>query len=356
MSTTEEDLGSTINLEQQLQEARQAHGRTLRKLEKAQASKEELVQAVFDAARDALEALDIPKVPKPPTADKRKKDTEIAVPLISDLQLAKVTHWDGVVQYDTDICEQRMETYANKIIELTEIQRSDHPIKKATCVFLGDIVEGEDIFPGQHWLIDAGLYRQITVDGPRICVNFLRKLLTTFDEVEVFWVDGNHGRIGRRGVMDPETNGDRMLGEIVRMALENEPRITFNWRTHKRSTEKNWYQIVKVGNWQALAIHGDQIRGHSGFPWYGLGKKVNGWASGSIKESFTDVLMGHWHQIASIPLNTRTVFVNGSTESYNTFAQENLAAMSDPAQWLLFVHPDKGRVTAEYKVWLDDGQ
>jgi hypothetical protein len=60
--------------------------------------------------------------------------------------------------------------------------------------------------------------------------------------------------------------------------------------------------------------------------------------------------MGHWHQLARIPLNSKSVWVNGSTESTNTYASENLAAQSEPSQWLLFVDPRAGRVTASYGV------
>ena len=48
--------------------------------------------------------------------------------------------------------------YADKIIEIARIQRNSHPVKKI-CVFsLGEIVEGELIFPGQEHLIDSSLY------------------------------------------------------------------------------------------------------------------------------------------------------------------------------------------------------
>jgi hypothetical protein len=46
--------------------------------------------------------------------------------------------------------------------------------------------------------------------------------------------------------------------------------------------------------------------------------------------------------------------VNGSTESDNTYAQEQLASSGRPSQWLYFVEPTRGRVTAEYCVYLDD--
>jgi hypothetical protein len=91
-----------------------------------------------------------------------------------------------------------------------------------------------------------------------------------------------------------------------------------------------------------------------GFPWYGVGKKVHSWASGAIPETFNDLMMGHYHQLALVPMNKRSVWANGSTESTNTFAAETLAAQSDPSQWLLFVNPDAGKVTASYAVRLLD--
>jgi hypothetical protein len=330
--------------EEQLEHLRNANARLARQLQEAKASKAELVAAVYRAANDAAQGLAIPPVPKP-KADRRKRREEVAVPLVSDLQLAKLTP-----DYDSDVCEERMERYARKVVALTDIQRADHPVRHAVVPVLGDVIEGEFIFPGQQWRIDASLFRQITVDGPRIIINFLRSMLAAFDTVEVVWVDGNHGRLGRKGDFHPESNGDRMLGQIVKDRLAGEPRLSWNFPSP--AGERNWYAVTNIGAWSALCIHGDQIRGQYGFPFYGLAKKVNAWAAGAIREPFKDVLMGHWHQISSIPLNQRDVYVNGSTESYNTFAQEQLAAMSDPAQWLLFVDPDKGRVTAEYKVRL----
>jgi hypothetical protein len=332
----------------QLEDLRAAHGRTLRDLEKARVRKEELVDAVYRAAKDAAAALTIKDV-KPPVADARKKAEEVVVPFVSDLQLAKLTP-----DYNSKVCEERMEAYAQKICDLADIQRSDHPVRKAHVLLLGDIIEGALIFPGQSFLVDAGLYRQVTVDGPRILVNFFRKLLSHFESVEVTAVIGNHGRIGGRSSrdMDKEDNADRMLYRIVQTMFETmgEKRIKFNIPDGAR--ESNWYSVAEVGKWRCLCLHGDQMRGHSGLPWYGFQKKINSWASGALPEDFNAVAMGHWHQIASIPLNKRTVFVNGSTESYNTYAQEQLAAQSDPAQWTLFVSPTKGQVTAQYQVWL----
>lgn len=329
------------------EELRESLSRVTHQLATIKLNREELIEAVYRAARDAASGLTIPPVAPPVIKSRRRRLPEVAVPLVSDLQLAKVTP-----DYNTAVCEERMERYADKIIELTETQRSDHPVDECVILALGDIIEGELIFPGQSFLVDASLYRQVAVDGPRIMTNFIRRMLSNFKKVTVYWVIGNHGRIGGREArnMDPESNADRMLGRIVMNLFEmmGEKRLTFVLPDGSR--ERNWFTVARVGNWSALCFHGDQIRGSMGFPWYGLGKKVNSWAAGAIREPFKDVAMGHYHQISAIPLNNRTVWANGSTESYNTYAQENMASMSDPAQWLLFVHPEKGRVTAAYQV------
>lgn len=217
---------------------------------------------------------------------------------------------------------------------------------------LGDMIEGVDIFPGQQWLIDSTLYRQIFETTPTILVDFLRYLLMHFDQVKVWAVQGNHGRIGRKGVFGPEDNADRMLYRLVKLMMQHEPRLEFNMSDPEG--ERAWYLVARIGKYRAMLIHGDQIRGANGYPWYGLGKKVHSWASGGIDETFDDICLGHYHQLGAMPLNKRVAWANGAVESTNTFAAETMAAQSDPKQWLLFVQPERGHVTAAYPVYLLD--
>ena len=70
-------------------------------------------------------------------------------------------------------------------------------------------------------------------------------------------------------------------------------------------------------------------------------------------EDFTHAVAGHYHTPTSLYINDVRVWVNGSTESYNSYAQEQLASMGRPSQFCLFVKPDKG-VTAEYLVNLEE--
>ena len=79
-------------------------------------------------------------------------------------------------------------------------------------------------------------------------------------------------------------------------------------------------------------------------------RPVSAWASGVI-EPFDYAVCGHWHATQSLSINNRILWVNGSTESVNTWLQEEIKAKCPPAQWMLALHPEHG-VTAEHRVWL----
>jgi hypothetical protein len=333
-----------------IQELKQDNLRLLRQLDKAKNKKADLIEAIYEAVSTNLRTWDKPNIPKP-IVSKKTKNEEVAVAVLSDIQLAKVTP-----DYDTKVAEKRVIEYAEKIVELTNLQRNAHPVRKCRVLAAGDIVEGELIFPGQTHLIDASLYHQVTVDGPRILTKFFDILLANFEQVEVTWVIGNHGSLGGRARKDyhPDSNADRMLGKIMDMIYEKEKRITFE--IPDSSGDNHWFGIADVGkNCRFFVWHGDNVRGHSGFPWYGFGKKLLGWkalASSNLMPDFDYAIAGHFHTPTTMYVNDIRLWVNGSTESYNTYALEQLASMGRPCQWLLFAKPGSG-VTAEYLVKLE---
>jgi hypothetical protein len=51
--------------------------------------------------------------------------------------------------------------------------------------------------------------------------------------------------------------------------------------------------------------------------------------------------------------NGGSVYMTGSTESHNEFAQEFVAATGSPSQRINFINPRKGFVTYESNIWLD---
>lgn len=340
------DIGGDVAAAEQIERLKRQCNTLARQLYDVKHRQADYIAAVDEAARDSIGRIEIAPVARRELnwGNLSPEGTpEHAIALLSDLQTGKITP-----DYNSQVARERVLRYAEKIVKITNVQRRDHPVDEITVCMLGDMIEGVDIFPGQQWLIDSTLYDQLFNTTPALLMDYLRVLLANFERVTVLAVDGNHGRIGRKGQFGPTDNADRMLYRIVAMLMRNEPRFELKMTDPKG--ERNWYQIGQWGNYTSLLIHGDQIRGHSGFPWYGLGKKVNGWGSGGIPETFSDVFMGHYHQLGRIPLNQRSVWCNGSTESTNTFAAETLAAQSSPSQWLLFCDPEAGRITGSYSV------
>lgn len=340
-------LEDTAAREAAEKDLRESNARLMRQLGQAKAKTEDLVDAVYRAARDAAESLVLPKVPV--LLDRKqggsRKQGETAIAPLADWQLAKVTQ-----DYNSSVCEERVERYGDKLLQLSDIQRADHPVRDLRVYLLGDLVEGELIFPGQSHLIDASLFAQVLVDGPRILGSFLRRMAGRFGSVHVVGVIGNHGSLGGRARRDyhPESNADAMMYETTRLVLNDQPNIT--WAPNFRKGERNWYAMDEIGDKRFFLFHGDQIKGgFAGFPWYGFGKKLQGWY---MKYGpFDYALSGHFHTPVRGFYNGIVHWGSGSTESQNEYAAEQLAASGRPSQWLLFAS-DKHGVTAEYEVLL----
>lgn len=315
--------------------------------------KADLIEATQDAVGAALRQLRFEPVALG-ARDSRKGEEEVAIVTLSDWQLAKVTP-----SYNTQVARQRVERLANRVARITNIQRADHPVRRLKVFILGDLVEGEMIFPGQAHRIDASLFQQVMIDGPSILGGFLREMLTIFEAVEVHAVIGNHGRIGKRGDFRPETNADAMLYEVTRQVLEASGQKRLQWTPNWIEGEEKWYELVTVNGKQWMLVHGNQFfggSGISGYPYPNANAKILKWANGGIPETregqpIHHVVAGHHHQSISIPIGRVKLWVSGSIESDNTYASQSFASMSDPSQWLLFVS-SKGNVGAQYQVRL----
>lgn len=311
-----------------------------RKLAKAKAKTADLIEAVYQAARDA--ALVLGKPPAAPRVKKdRRKGGEVALIHLTDLQYGK--HTDS---YSMKVCERRVMQFADKIETITEIQRADHPVDSFHLMLGGDMVEGRgNIFPGQVHEVESYLYEQL-FGCARLTEAFIRRLLEVFPSGDVWEESGNHGRLGKKGEDAPGDNVDRMTYTIARDRLSN---LDLEWHP-----QVSWHQMVQIGNYRALLAHGDEIKSFGGnVPAFGILRKCNAWASGVV-EPFTDAYLGHFHSCMTLQLaNGGRVFVTPSTESDSVYAQEFIAATGKPGQRLHFVDPDEGRVTSEHLVWLD---
>ena len=302
-------------------------------------------------------SVDRPAVIDPPVLVASDMSTrEVAVVCVSDLQIGKVST-STISPYDMNVCRERMRKYAELVVKETHIRRGSVNIDRVHIWLLGDLVEGEDIFPGQQWTIERGLWKQVLVAAD-IVVNFVTSMLGEFQYVHVCGVVGNHGRIGKRGQFSPDTNSDRMVLDVVQMKLQqiSVERLTFNF---PKDGDRGWACVDEIGNYSSLLVHGDQFGGAKGggFPLTGLKRAYAGWhACGSMEMygcqfdmlPFKDIAFGHYHHSNYSTLNNGCVArCAGSVESSNAFAMERCAAQTRPSQYMFFVCPIAGVATCE---------
>jgi hypothetical protein len=327
----------------EIAELRKALQRTQKQLQQAKQRTDELVEATIQASYDAVLAVGkIPEI-KTPDTDKRKTKPEVALWHLTDWQGAKRTQ-----TYNSEVMRERVLSFTQKAVRITDIQRADHPVRELTIMFGGDMVEGLFNFPGQVFEIDSTLFEQY-VNVSRLLVEVVQYALSNYEKVHVVPEWGNHGRIGsKRDNVPRSDNFDRMCYELARQLLSGEKRLT--WQECPDDIQR-----VEIGNYKALLIHGDEV-GRNGFASpSSIVQHANRWRSGAYDWDFRDVYIGHYHTHAEWPManGQGSVYQTGSTESDNRYAGVMLAASATPSQRLHFIDPIKGRVTAAYKVWLD---
>jgi len=324
-------------------ELRKALMRTQKKLMETKHKVDELVEATHNAAFDAmLSSGPINNVPEP-VFSKGSKKAEVSLWHLTDWQGAKKT-----TSYDSKIMERRVMEFCSKAIAITNIQRADHPVNDVTIMFGGDMIEGLFNFPGQAFEIDSTLFEQY-VNVSRLVTDVVRYALANYKKVTVVPEWGNHGRIGsKRDNVPRSDNFDRMCYELAKQLLNKETRLT--WQDCPEDIQR-----VEIGNYKALLIHGDEV-GRNGFASPGaIVQHANRWRSGAYAWEFRDVYIGHYHTHAEWAManGLGSVYQTGSTESDNRYAGVHLAASATPSQRLHFIDPVKGRVTAQYQIWLD---
>jgi hypothetical protein len=335
-------LGDEIASTNDASELRAANRRLQVQLVRAKAKTEDLVAAIYQATRDSLIAAPLNATPKP-RKDSRTRREEVALWHLTDWQGGKRT-----TSYDSAVMAHRVGVFLDKAESITAIQREDHPVRRCTVLFGGDMVEGLWNFPTQAFEIDATImdqWRNVT----RALNVVVRRALSIYEEVEVVSEWGNHGRIGsKRDAVPASDNIDRICYETARMALENEPRL--RWEDSPEDIQK-----VEIGNYRALLLHGDET-GRGGFvSQTTFLTYLNKLKAGAFGWDFQDAYTGHYHthDERAMADGRGAWYQTGSAESDNRYARNGLGSRAEPSQRLHFIDPDKAIVTAQYKVWLD---
>ncbi len=297
----------------------------------------------------AVQAFPPPKAPKPdPLRFRRKHEPEEMVLLFSDSQIGQLVDQKesgGLGAYNVDIFLEHLEFLKISLKKIFEIHLDNTPYLVFNIFFLGDIVEGSTIFPGQERQTDMHVVEQVMFAVDKIA-EFVAWIAALYPwKIRCYCVVGNHGRVGKKSEQSPLNNFDVLVYNYISEKLKNYPSVEFH-------ISRSWWMLVERMKHLFLLVHGDDIRAWMGIPYYGIERSESRYQKmiGGAGEGFHYFCCGHHHQEAAIKSR---IFVNGSWVGGSEFSIKTLQVASPPSQLLFSVHPLFG-VTWERNLRLQD--
>lgn len=302
-------------------------------------------EIILNAIRDTLVAL--PPLTPLHLPKSGEEDPHIAMLDVSDVHLGELVDpvlTGGLSQYNADLFRERGERLRRGVHKITGIHRRAYPVDALYLNFLGDMVTGEVVYPGQAFQVDMSLMMQI-FEGAHYFANMLRDFARAYQSVHIRCVAGNHGREKGR---HPRTNWDVMFYKILQILMVDHTNVDIE------ISETSWlaYQIPGHERFNHVLIHGDQTKGWSSIPFYGF-ERTGASIQSMLGLSVSYLHAGHIHNPADWTSNRLEFLVNGAWPGGSDLSVNRMSRNSRPIQNFYFCHPRHG-VAARYPLRLED--
>ena len=233
---------------------------------------------------------------------------------------------EGLGHYDVETYEKRTERWLHKMVLFRDQDKTSLGLNKLVLNYLGDIVEGESIYPGQAFALDSFLFDQYRV-AVQTEINAILTLAGHFPSIEIFCVPGNHGRVGKKGEHHRTTNFDLFFYDMIKERLKSQENV-------KVYFSKSPSMIVQHGTKTFLLNHGDNARGWMGIPYYSLERMFR--RLPDLYGMLIDYeLCAHHHQPANL---AGKIYMNGSMVGGSDLSIHKMGLTNIPSQKIFYFH------------------
>ena len=258
-------------------------------------------------------------------------ETEECVLLISDVHIGRTTR-----SYDSNTFRVRLRTLRDNLFKVKQIINRSYRLPVLNIFFLGDIVDGEDIYPSQPYKQDLDADDQLDLAVNEFS-NFILSMLPDgrkgrFQEVRIWTVEGNHGRTGRR--KSEKTNFDRIFYKRLADRFDRNKRVEIN-------ISSDWYNHAEVLGHGYLLFHGDAVYCYMNIPFYGLIQRAMRLRVGGLERRFDVVCLGHFHNLGMLYWNDLRILMNGTFLTDDDFSQKRLGLKTANKFWFFGVSEER---------------
>jgi transcriptional regulator with XRE-family HTH domain len=313
----------------------------LRRQLKSAAKTQGLFSAVMEEMQDR--AKPIKALPKARPAFKIEKNTirEHLVMHLSDGhhdQVVTPSDTGGLETYTFPISMCRAEQYIDTTLKWTQQTLSPQfCFPSCTILAYGDHTSGEI-----HGHTSRSYFRNAFKNSLAIAQLhslMYRDLAPYFDQINVVYVPGNHGRrSNKKDYLGAHDNWDYLIAKTAELYCRDIQNLNF--------VIPNAFSInVDIDGIGFNIFHGDDIRSSLGIPWYGLEKRRHKIIALNSLQTGTPVrytCCGHFHRRGTTSELNGEQLINGAWPATDAFAFNALMGYTEPTQLIHGVNRDKG--------------
>jgi hypothetical protein len=325
-------------------EAEVIHLTDERNLERRRAKSNAKTEGLFKAMADELTDKVMPIKPLPkerPRSTVKKRIEEHAVLHLSDGhhdQVVTPEECGGLERYDFPISCSRAERLVDSTLQWTQQTLHD----KFTFPVLNILAYGDFTSGEIHGAAERSYFRHMMkncIAIGKLHALMYRDLAPHFDQVNIVYVPGNHGRRSqKKNYHGAHDNWDYLIAEMARQYCQDIPNLDF--------LIPNSFSINLDINGVGFNIaHGDDIKSSMGIPWYGLQRRQSRLQALAPLQTGPRVryyCVGHFHQKGMVGAQDTETIMNGPWVATDAFAFNALAGYTEPFQWLHGVNPKYG--------------
>jgi hypothetical protein len=301
------------------------------------------IAGLFKAITAEMDQRIKPLEPLPQAVEFRRK-AEIVEHVVMHLsdghhdQVVRPEEVGGLESYSFPVSCCRAERYVDTVVEWchdTLAPRFAFPV--LWVLAYGDYTSGEI-----HRACERSYYRnqfKNCLAIGQLHALMYRDLAAHFEQVNVLYLAGNHGRrTPKKDYLGAHDNWDYLCGEVARLHCRDLGNVHF-------TIPDAWSANVNINGVGFNVSHGDDVRSNLGIPWYGMVRRQKGLialgaAAGAQRCRY--FVVGHHHAASTLSDVDGELLVNGSWVGTDPFAYNALSGYREPAQWIHGVNAKHG--------------
>jgi len=241
-------------------------------------------------------------------------------------------------RHDFNIAMARGEHLVDTVLDYSKNRLTGYNFNSLTILAYGDHTQGE-IHKGVEHTHFGNMMRNCLAIG-QFHAQMIRDFSEWFQEVNILYLSGNHGRrkdVAKKDYHHAWDSWDYLIAETAKSYCRDLWNVRF-------IIPDAFSAIIGIEDHNFCVFHGDDIKGWAGIPWYGIERKTRRLTAlnSSMDQKVHYYCMGHFHAHATQQALKGETFINGAWVGCDPYSFNALDGYNEPMQLLHGVHSKYG--------------